>query len=182
MIEKVPYQFEPNESLIGEYLIRPGPHQGSLGESGVLAVTSKRILFYRKHSILKKLFKREEPLYELFYSINLTQVLKVSYGGTFDKYININGKRYYVVDVNNKMICKVIKSAIKNLKSNKSQPTGSFEVSDDDIEEEKEEEIPSENQNIYANSTIQRRFFCQYCGKENSADAHFCNGCGSKLN
>ena len=167
------HQLEPDERVLGEYATIPHSRTNGLisGETGILTLTSKRLLYYRQKSILRKLVKRDAPMYELLTAIYLPDVKSVSHGGTFDKWVKINGKKYYFKTHNTRSIAKMIKSTVKDADFNVPvtpsptvfRPPGA--------------PVP-QAQAPPVQSTVK---YCTYCGKENAFDARFCNGCGTEM-
>ncbi len=101
---------------MGEYNTRDVPHQGlSEGNDGKLIVTSERVLFFHRHASVRKVIKRGTPQLELVSSIPLTQVQRISTGGVIDKYISINGRRYFLEGSDMRSFNKVIKARVKSM-------------------------------------------------------------------
>ncbi len=170
----IPLKLEPKEEVVGQYQTKTAPHQGAfLSDAGLLIVTSRRVLFYHRHSMIRKIIKRGAPQFELISSVPLNQVRKISTGGMIDKFIAINGKRYYMLGSETRAIGKVIKSAMKSM--------GTSAPEEVDNEPEEAEQVPPASAAPPPPVQTSRIKFCSYCGKENDADAKFCKSCGSEI-
>ena len=164
---KVDHELEQDERLVAEYITKVRPHGHSLaeGERGLLALTNKRVLFYRQKSILRKLVKKEAPMYELQTAIYLPDVRKVSSGGMIDKWVSINGRKHFLSSkANVKSIAKIIKSTAKENRNVVPSPL-----------EPKSSQTPM----VASNNNISS--FYAFCGKEMGSDDRFCKTCGTEV-
>lgn len=171
MYPEIDQALEPQEGIVAEY----GTKYSSRGEithgdSGLLVVTTKRVLFFHKKSVLRKLIKRDAPSYELMSSIYLREIQSVKYGGTFDKYVAINGKKHYLRNANARAVAKVIKTAVKNAPDDATAT----------VAPPPRQKVLQQNSLAPTNNLGGPRY-CQFCGKEVAAEAKFCSACGSKL-
>jgi len=114
--EGVNYDFKSGETLVAEYRTEGINRGGKVGEAGILAVSNRRVMFYKKKNIIVKLIKKGTPSYELLYSIPLSQITSVMSKGVFDKHLVLNGKDYFVEGADPKIVVKVINEAKANAK------------------------------------------------------------------
>jgi hypothetical protein len=114
--EGVPYQFSSGETLVAEYRTEGINRGGKFGEAGILAITTRRLLFFKRKNILIKLIKKGTPSYELLYGVPLSQITHVTAKGVFEKHLVVNGKDYFMEGADPKLVVKVINDAKANFK------------------------------------------------------------------
>nr|MDO8114597.1 zinc-ribbon domain-containing protein [Candidatus Sigynarchaeota archaeon] len=179
MNPEIPYNLEPFEDIVGEYrtgYIRKGRRH--IGEEGMLVVTSRRVLYFRKKSIIKKLLTLKEPSYEPGTSMYLQQVVKVSRRGLVNKWLMINGQRHHLVDADVKIVETTINSAIATAKAG-IPAQFSLQAAAGQKTSLPQQQVASTAPQPREGAP--RTVICSYCGKDNAPDARFCNSCGAKM-
>ena len=172
MNPEIPYALEPNELIVAEYptLHHSDPHNLPDGEEGMLVLTSKRLLFFKRHSLIRKLIKRDEPPYQLVHALYLQQIMDVDSKGVFDKCLEINGRRFYLGSADYRKISNLIKFTIQSVynapMSNLPPMSGPQ---------------PMYTPSSPINTPNPKGVYCTRCGKANPMDARFCMGCGSEI-
>lgn len=159
---------ELNENIISEYPTahHSVPHHLPDGEEGVLIITNKRVLFFKQLPLIRKLFKGNSNQFELDFAIYLPQIMDLSHSGIIEKFLSINGRRFYLDGVDFRKITQLIKETAKTAvyQNQVVQPQNQF---------------PNATKNIGINKNI---IYCAQCGRENTIDGRYCIGCGKELN
>ncbi len=156
----------PGEDVIGMYdtvYHKTMGHTESI--SGILAITTQRVLFFRRAPVIKKivksLVKGDAESWEIMYSLKL-EFVNVKAGGITNKFLSINGERHHLQGISIKDALDTIQAAAERARS-----------------APKQAQQPSTNAPAPASQPA--RLFCSKCGKENATDARFCNGCGAEM-
>ena len=139
---------------------------------------------------------------------DLKNISRLKHGSqNFEKYIEINGRKYYLLSANNRSVRLFIKNAMESItlqsrtpkskktqsetalskksqleatQSIKTQLEASQSIKQQSVKET--DDIPKISENIYKNRTILNgRSYCKSCGKDNDPDARFCNACGLEM-
>jgi hypothetical protein len=129
--------------------------------------TKKSLAFLQNGQYPCEKFKRNEPFYELEFSVYLSQVRDVNQGGVFDKFLAVNGRRFYMQGTDTRSMVNLIKATAQTAPV---QPMNLFG------------QIPAPSQIAPApqNSPV-NGIYCASCGKPNQSDASYCIACGQSL-
>ena len=169
------FQFVPDqgEQVIGQYKTYSVASRGHpSGNAGILIITDRRVIFYKKENVLKKLIKAETPNYTPFQSIPITSIYKVTNKGGLYPSIVINGTFHHIESASPRTVAKMVKTMIKEAKRKPTvmQPAPVVPVT-----------LANPIASQAAPATTVAKKFCQECGVENKMDGHYCVGCGAKL-
>ena len=189
---------EPSESIRVIYKLRHTDWSVNYtqGYHGFLVLTSYRLVAYKEKGILNK-------SYELMDSIRLTDIADLSFGGTLDKYVSVNGIKYFLDGADNASFCEVLRQAAQAAKrdfSNQQQqqqqqiivnvaPQKSSAIVALPIDNQ--ETVLSQCPHCHAPIGIAGAVFCEKCGQSitpippvtpaSDEPAKFCNACGTPL-
>lgn len=184
----LPNFLEMGEQIIGEYRTKThveGHH--NLGKAGILILTNRRVLFFTERHALKKLFFSNEPKFDFDMALYLPQVMEVSASGIITKFVQINGRRFYMENVNQHMIANLIKTTAQNAPRDLGIQNPNC-VTSMNLPQQQNQTISSPQTNstqpiLSQDSGIlppQKRF-CPYCGNQNPSGAKFCTSCGADV-
>jgi len=189
---------EPSESIRVIYKLRHTDWSVNYtqGYHGFLVLSSYRLIAYKEKGILNK-------SYELIDSIRLTDIADLSFGGTLDKYVSVNGIKYFLDGADNASLCEVLRQAAQEAKRNLSNqqqqqqqqiivnvaPQKSGAIVAPPIDNQ--EPAPSQCPHCHAPVRITGAVFCEKCGQSitpippvspvGSKAAKFCSACSAQL-
>lgn len=166
------------------------------GYHGYLVLTSYRLVAYKEKGIINK-------SYELIDSIRLTDIVDLSFGGKFDKYVSVNGIKYFLDGADNASLCEVLRqvsqAARRDFSNQQQQQQQQIIVN---VAPQKgsiiaapttnnQENAPNQCPHCHAPVRIAGAVFCEKCGQSitsilpvtpvGSEPAKFCNACGTPL-
>ncbi len=118
------FVLELGEQIVGEYeTVGVVAKLKGVPDAGKLIITTKRVVFLRRESGLKKLLKSDTPAYKFSNQTPLWGISKISQGGkktgktTYRRFIVINGVRYFLENADSRQIEKILKESSKAAKN-----------------------------------------------------------------
>ncbi|HUY01455.1 MAG TPA: zinc-ribbon domain-containing protein [Candidatus Deferrimicrobium sp.] len=133
------------------------------GESGCLVLTNIRLLFYETKGII-------HTSYKFKWDRLLREIRDVSTGGSWNKYLTIDGTKYFLENADTNAVRMTFMKAI--------QRAGEEQLAFPSSTQQVQQMV---NVNINSPSASPDTIYCTHCGFKNDSDANYCKKCGTKI-
>lgn len=178
-MEKIHSQLllEAGEELIGIYKTKKNSawntwSGASEGVNGGIALTNKRLLFYKKR----------RKAYELFNTISLPDIMSVTTGGVVYKHVLVNGLKFFPEGTNTQTLASLIQTHAQKARNQAPRVQTTPQQIQQIVNVNVPATAPTPVGSPAPTAPAKESLYCTQCGFQNDPDANFCKKCGAPIN